>query len=107
MASSPHEVFKKFPIEPHHEISEIFADHIGLSAFDGHNCKMEFAIARMEEPKPPAQPTGKRHIVARLVLSVECVVDLINHMNSIGAQLVKTGVIKIDQGQATPQPRPN
>src|SRR5262245_31907527 len=105
MASGPHEAFKKFPIEPHHEVREVFADHVGLAAFDGHVLKIELAVARMDEPKPPAQPTGKRHIVCRLALSVDCAVDLMNQVNQIGAQLAKAGIIK--KRRANSQPKPN
>jgi hypothetical protein len=71
---TPHEVFKKFPIVPHHELAERFADQLGLTTFDGATLRLEFAVARMEEPKPPAPPTGERHIVCRLVLSAPCAI---------------------------------
>jgi hypothetical protein len=33
--------------------------------------------------------------------------DLINQMNQIAAQLVQAGLIKMEQGQAKPQQKPN
>jgi hypothetical protein len=107
MASNPREFFQKFPIEPHHEVKETYADFLGLTSFDGSSLRIELLVARMEDPKPPAQPTGQRHIVARLVLSPACAMDLINQMNQIAAQLVQAGLIKMEQGQAKPQQKPN
>jgi len=107
MASNPRELFQKFPVEPHHEVKETYADFLGLTSFDGSSLRIELLVARMEDPKPPAQPTGQRHIVARLVLSPACAIDLINQMNQIAAQLAQVGLIKMEQGQAKPQQKPN
>jgi len=107
MPTTPHEVFKKFKLVPHHELSEIFADQLGLSLFDGTGLRLEFAVARVEEPKPPAPPTGERHVVCRLVLSVPCAVDLINQMQNIGNQLAAAGLIKMEGAQAKPTQKMN
>jgi hypothetical protein len=107
MASTPRDLFQKFPIEPHHEVRETYADFLGLASFDGSSLRIELLAVRMEELKPPAQPTGQRHIVARLVLSPACAIDLINQMNQIATQLVQMGLIKMEQGQAKPQQKPN
>jgi hypothetical protein len=85
-------------LEPHHEVSETFADSIGLTLFDGHTLKLEFVAARIEEPNQPStQPIGTRHVVARMVLSVNCAVDLINQMQRVGAQLAQAGLVKAEQ----------
>ncbi len=107
MAGIPQDIIKKFPISHHHEVSETFADTMGLTMFDGQNLRLEFSVARMGEPKPPAPPVGERHIVSRLVLTANCAVDLINQMNQIAGQLVQFGFIKMEQGRATPQGKLN
>jgi hypothetical protein len=99
MPSNPREYLNKFPMQPHHEITEIFSDCLGLSMFDGNALRLEFAVARMAGPNPPNNTTGERHIVARIVLSAPCVVDLINQMQMIASQLAQAGVIKTDQGK--------
>ncbi len=107
MAENPREYLNKFPMQPHHEIAEIFSDCLGLSMFDGNALRLEFAVARMNGPKPPNTTTGERHIVARLVLSAPCAVDLINQMQMIASQLAQAGLIKTDQGKAKPQTKPD
>jgi hypothetical protein len=92
--NNPHEMFKKFPLVPHHEIGETFADQLGLAMFDGTTLRIEFAVARMDEPKPSKNPTGERHVVCRMVLSTPCAIDLINQMQMIATQLANAGVLK-------------
>jgi len=101
---SPHERSKKFPLVHHHEAQETFVDQLGLFTFDGGTLRMELAVARMNEPKPPAQPTGERHIVARLVMSAPCAIDLINQMQLIAAQLAQAGLIKMERPPTSVQP---
>jgi hypothetical protein len=40
MASNPREFFQKFPIEPHHEVKETYADFLGLTSFDGSSLRI-------------------------------------------------------------------
>jgi len=101
---SPHERSKKFPLVHHHEAQETFVDQLGLFTFDGGTLRMELAVARMNEPKPPAQPTGERHIVARLVMSAPCAIDVINQMQLIAAQLAQAGLIKMERPPTSVQP---
>lgn len=105
--ANPRDIINKFPMQPHHETAEIFSDCLGLTMFDGNTLRLEFAVARMNEPKPPDPPTGERHIVARLALSAPCAIDLINQMQMIANQLAQAGLIKMDQGQAKPGEKPN
>jgi hypothetical protein len=94
---TPHESFKKFPIAPHHEIAETFADQLGTLMFDGTTLRLELAVARVEDPDPAKPTKGERHIVCRLVLSAMCAIDLINQMQLIAAQLASAGLIKMDR----------
>ena len=105
MTTTLHETFKKFPLTPHHEIGETFADQIGLTTFDGSTLRIELAVARVTEIKSPTQPSGERHVVCRLVLSAQCAVDLINQMRQISSQLASAGLLKTENSQAELQPR--
>jgi hypothetical protein len=49
-----HEIMKQFPLVSHHEVRELYVDQLGLTIFDGTMLRLELAVARMEEPKPPA-----------------------------------------------------
>jgi hypothetical protein len=96
-----------FPIEPHHEIAETFVDTLGLSFTDGQPVRIELAVSRMKEPKPPAKPTGHRHISARLVMTVPCAVDLFNQLQQIMGGLAQQGTVQMDKGTAKPTQKPN
>lgn len=100
MAENPHDTFKKFPLVPHHEIAETFADQLCQLSCDGGTLRVEFAVGRMEEPKPPQK--GARHVVCRLVLSLPCAIDLINNMNRLAQQLATMGAIKMEGSEAKP-----
>jgi hypothetical protein len=104
MATSPQEMMKKWRLDHHHEVTETFADSMGPTYFDGNTLRLEFAVLRMEEPLPPAQPSGTRHVVSRMVLSANCAVELINQMQQIAAQLAQAGVLKVGQPGNPNQP---
>jgi hypothetical protein len=82
------------------EVTETFADFVQRIQFDGQTLRLEFAVSRLEDQRPPAQATGKRYPACRLVLSASAAVDLMNKMQQITAGLIKAGVLKQD----TPQP---
>ena len=82
------------------EIAETFADFVQRIQFDGQTLRLEFAVSRLEDQRPPAQATGKRYPACRLVLSASAAVDLMNKMQQITAGLIKAGVLKQD----TPPP---
>jgi hypothetical protein len=92
MAAGPNDMTKNFPINPHHEIKETFVDTLGNLFFDGQTLRLDFAVSRMSELKPPAtMPAGERHVVARLALTLSCASDLINQMQMLAAQLNQSG----------------
>jgi hypothetical protein len=80
------------PINPHHEITETFADQVGTMYFDGTSLRIDLMVTRVEKPTNP--PTGERHVVCRLVLAPRCTVDLINQLNKLSAQLAQAGLLK-------------
>ena len=81
-------------------VSETFADHLKMVAFDGHSLRLEFGVTRMDDHKPPAPQTGRRHPCCRLVLTPAATIELINHMQRMAAHLVKAGVLKADGAPA-------
>jgi len=101
------ETSRKLPIVPHHEVSETFADQVGAVMFDGSILKIDFVAVRLGAAMPPAPTTGERHVVARLVLSPSGTLDLINQVKKLSDQLTQAGLIKTEQGQATPPARSN
>jgi hypothetical protein len=105
MADNPQESIKRYPLVPHHEVKETFADQIGATLFDGSSLRIDFLIVRMNEPAAPGgAPTGERHVVSRLVLSMSGTIDLMNQLSRLAGQLTQAGVLKTEQGQITPTP---
>ena len=102
MATDPRDFVKSFPLVPHHDIPETFADGISLTFFNGNTLRLEFTAARIDELKAQSQPTGSRHLVCRLVLTAPCAIDLINQMRRITAQLEQAGLVKTEKAQAEP-----
>ena len=82
------------------EVAETFADFVQRIQFDGQTLRLELAVTRLDDQRPPAQPTGKRYPACRLVLSASAAVDLMNKMQQITAGLIKAGVLKQDQPAA-------
>jgi len=86
------------------EVSETFADFVQRIQFDGQTLRLEFAVSRLEDQRPPAPASGKRYPACRLVLSASAAVDLMNKMQQITAGLIKAGVLKQDAPQPAAQP---
>jgi hypothetical protein len=76
-----------FPVVEHPEVQETFADSMGLLSFDGQTLRIDLTCARVDDPKPPKPPTGRRHVVARLVLTPELAQELTNKLKNLEAQL--------------------
>lgn len=103
MAHNPHEIAKKLPVVPHHELKETYADQVGYMMCDGSTLKIDFEVVRMNEPTPPAPPEKERHVVTRLALSMNGAIDLINQVSRLAGQLAQSGIIKTEQGQVMPE----
>jgi hypothetical protein len=91
----------QFPKEERHDIKETFADSLGQCFFDGQTFRLELCSTRLDEAKPPpAKPTGKRHVVARIVLTPRGAVELLNACNQIAGAFKQAGILK--ETPATP-----
>jgi hypothetical protein len=85
----------QFPKEERHDIRETFADSLSQCLFDGQALRLEFCSTRLDETKPPpAKPTGKRHVVARMVLTPEGAVELFNACMQMGGAFKQAGILK-------------
>jgi hypothetical protein len=107
MADNPQETIKRYPIVPHHEVRETFAEQVGSMMFDGSTLKIDFTVVRMNEPGPSSPPAGERHVVSRLVLSMNGAIDLINQMSRLAGQLAQSGLLKMEQGEVAPRAKSN
>lgn len=82
------------------DLEETFADSVTGLVFDGQTLRVEFGVTRLDEVRPDAPVSGRRHPACRLVLTPGAAVDLINRMQQIGAALKQAGLIR-----GTPQPQ--
>ena len=76
------------------EVSEIFVDGYEMMFFDGTSLRLEFTIARYDQPKPPKTRTGQRHTACRLVLTPDAAVALYNSLSKLVAALEERGAVK-------------
>ena len=86
------------------ELPETFADNVQRMNFDGRTLRIEFCVARLDDPAPaPAsgrggnktpKRTGKALPVCRLVLDLDGAVDLFNKINTLQAAMERQGVIQ-------------
>ena len=85
----------QFPKEERHDIRETFADSLSQCVFDGQTLRLELCSTRLDEAKPPpAKPTGRRHVVARIVLTPGGAVELFNACMQMAGQFKQAGILK-------------
>ena len=77
------------------EISETFADSCFRLSIEGLNAKIEFVVNRMDDPKPPAPPTGKAMTACRIVLPLPGMIDLHSKLTQLIGVLQAKGVLKL------------
>jgi hypothetical protein len=83
------------------ECIETFADSINNVYFDGQSLRIEFGITRLDDVKPNAPVTGRRHPAQRMVLTPMAAVELINRMQQVGAALAQAGLLKANPPKTT------
>jgi hypothetical protein len=75
------------------EIGETFADSIRSCVFDGQLVRIEFTVARFDDPGALGILEGRQVPVCRLVLNRAALADLINRVGQLGAALKKAGAV--------------
>src|ERR1043166_6547871 len=83
------------------ECTETFADSINHVYFDGQSLRIEFGVTRLDEVKPNAPVTGRRHPAQRMVLTPLAAVELITRMQQVVAALPQAGVLKPNPGKTS------
>ena len=75
------------------EVVESFADSLENVMVDGATARFEFVVNRMDTPKPPTPPSGKKYTACRLVMPISALPALANQINNIMAALVRSGAV--------------
>ena len=68
------------------DLVETFADNVQRMTFDGRTLRVEFCVARMDDPDPKAKKRSGRSVpVIRLILDLDGAVDMFNKINNLQA----------------------
>jgi hypothetical protein len=76
------------------EILETFIDSFRFASIDGTTFRMDLSVTRMDEPKPPAPPSGKKYPACRLVMPPGAMLEIYNNLHKFVDLLVQQGVLK-------------
>jgi hypothetical protein len=77
------------------EIPETYADSLIRASIEGFNVKLEFVVNRMDDPRPPAPPTGKSITTCRLVLPLPGMLQLHAQLTNLIGTLQAQGALKL------------
>jgi hypothetical protein len=88
--------FSHFPYKDLPEVTEVFADDLELTMFNGSHATFTFTVDRVLEFQPP-KPKGYKATAARLVLTPNAMLKLVNNLNQIVAGLEKSGAVKREE----------
>ena len=75
------------------EISETFVDSLWRVSFENMVVKMELTVNRVDDPNPPAAPTGRAMTACRLVMPITGMIDMLGKLQAVMAQLQAAGVV--------------
>ena len=76
------------------ELLETFVDNVQRMTFDGRTLRIEFCVARYDDPRPDNPRSGRSIPICRLVLDLDGAVDLFNKINNLQSALESRGVIR-------------
>jgi hypothetical protein len=99
MAKQPQSPVANLQYVDRPEVSEVFADALHSIVFDGSSLRLEFAVARFDEPKPSKERSGRKVTACRLVLSPNGLLELSNKLQGMITVLEKRGVLHRAQSQ--------
>jgi hypothetical protein len=83
-----------FTYENDTAVAETFSDLMGQVYFDGQSLRLEFLVSRLDATARPDAPTGKRRSCARIVMTPNGAIDLMNRLNQLSAALEQAGIMK-------------
>ncbi|MBC9033883.1 hypothetical protein IAG41_15935 [Sphingomonas sp. JC676] len=96
--------FGELPYKDLPGVSEVYADGLGSTIFNGRTAHITFTVNRFAPPHPPRPLSGERVTAARLALDSDAVIDLFNELGRMMRMLEEHGLIRLSDGIAQ---RPN
>lgn len=94
MAKPPNQIPVDLKLVDHPEVPETFVDSMERMVFDGGTLRMEFVVNRLDDPTPPAPPTGSKHTVCRLVMPASALPHFANQITGLMNGLLAQGVMQ-------------
>jgi len=93
MATNP-DAATQLRYEDRPDLLETFVDNVQRMTFDGRTLRIEFCVARYDDPTPQNPRSGRSIPICRLVLDLDGAVDLFNKINNLQSALESRGVIR-------------
>jgi hypothetical protein len=87
----------EFPYKDLPQLMEAFADDMHLMSFNWQFAHITLTIDRLEDVKPGQKPRGQKVTSARLVLTANALIKLVNSLNQIMGALEQSGAVKRQQ----------
>ncbi len=84
----------KFIDNPH--LGEIFADQVTAVSFDGANVRIELSVGRADGPRSGESQATAIHPVARLVVPLVTINELLGRTNGLLGELERRGILRKD-----------
>ena len=88
------------------DVGEVFADSIRSCVFDGQVMRVEFTVARFDDPGALGILEGRQVPVSRLVLNRSALADLVGRMNQLASALQQAGITTAKAGAPAASPAP-
>jgi hypothetical protein len=88
------------------EIAETFVDTLRRAGFDGINIRIEFTVNRLDDPQPPAPPTGQAFTACRIVIPLTGFLAMVQQLQTLVNTLRTRGVLRRAQRPQT-ESKPN
>lgn len=104
MATTPKDA-PKLRYEDRPDLLETFVDNVQRMTFDGRTLRIEFCVARYDDPTPENPRSGRQIPICRLVLDLDGAVDLFNKINNLQSALETRGVIRKNAPAPAPAPK--
>lgn len=95
MAQQPQQTGPKLTYIDRPEIPETFVDSLENVLMDNSVLRLEFVVNRLDRPRPPSPPTGKKYTACRLVLPMPAIIQVANKLNQLIAALQAQGTLQI------------
>jgi hypothetical protein len=76
------------------EIADTFVDALRRATFDGVNVRIELTVNRLDDPQPPAPPTGRALTACRVIIPLTGFLAMAKQFETLINTLHAQGVLR-------------